>query len=77
MLSGNVTLDGLMFDNLFLSPLVDGTVRAFTYVCQRIFDVVIMIVVVKGGLFELIGRGHTKNCMVLCELHQYFSFLLL
>ena len=59
-----------MFGYLLLSQFLDGILRAFASVRPRIFDVVIMNVEVKGYLFEAIGRGLTKNCMVLCELHQ-------
>ena len=68
--NGRVTLYRLVFENLFLSPFVDGIVRAFASVRPFIFDVVIMSVVVKGGVFEVIGHGITKNWVVLCELHQ-------
>ena len=45
-------------------------------VCPHIVDDVIMHEVVKGGLYELIGIGHTKNLVLLCELHQYlFEFV--
>ena len=44
--------------------------RAFESVRPHIFDVVIMSVVVKGGVFEVIGHGRTNNWMVLCEFHQ-------
>ena len=34
-----------------------------------------MHVVLKGGIFEFIGLGHTNNGIVLCELHQdWFEF---
>ena len=32
VLNGHVTLDGLMFENCFLSPFVDGIVRDFASV---------------------------------------------
>ena len=63
-------LDRLMFEILFLSPFVDRIFRAFAPVCPCIFDVVIMSALVKEDVFEFIGRGLTKNWMVLCELHQ-------
>ena len=38
--------------------------------------VAVMHVVVKGEIFYFIGRIHTKNWMVLCELHQdWFWFV--
>ena len=58
-----------MFDHLLFSPFVDGIVRAKAYVCPRIFDVVLMRVVVKGGVFEFIGHIRTNNWMMLCESH--------
>ena len=58
-------VDGLIFEKLFLYPFVDGIVRAFVFVCISIFDVVVMSVIVKGGVFEVIGHGRTKQCMVL------------
>ena len=62
----------LMFHNLFFSPFVVGFVRAKASVRPHILDVVVMYDVVKGGVFEFIGRRFTKNCMVLCDLHQYW-----
>ena len=59
-------LDGLMFDNVFLSPFLDMVVRLFLSVCSHIFDVTVMSVLVKGDVFEVIGRGHTKKWVVLC-----------
>ena len=44
-----------------------GYVSAKVYVHPHIYDVVVMYVVVKGGVFEFIGRRHTKNWMVLCD----------
>ena len=62
-----MVLDGLMFDNLFLSPFVDGILRDFYYVHPCIFDLVVMSVLIKGGgVFEVIGRVHTKNWVLLC-----------
>ena len=43
-----MTLDGLMFDNYFLSIFGDGIVRAFASIFPLIFSVIIMSVVVKG-----------------------------
>ena len=63
-----MTLDGLMFKNYILSPIIDGIVTAFAYVRPCIFDVVIMSVVVKWDVFEVIDHGHMKKLMVLCEL---------
>ena len=71
VLNGHVTLYRLIFENLFFSPFVDGLMRDFAYVCQYIFDVVIMSLLVKGDVFEVIEHGCTKNWMVLCEYHQY------
>ena len=64
-----MTLEGLMFDNSFLSPFVDGIVRSKASVRLRIFDVIVMRVLFKGGVLEFIGRRHTNNSMVLCEFH--------
>ena len=65
-----MTLDGLVFDNVLLYPFVDGIVRDKAYVLPHIFYVVIIIIVVKGDVFKVISRGHTKNWIVLCESHQ-------
>ena len=65
-----MTLDGLMFENFSLSPFVDKIVSAFESFRPLIFDVDIMSVFVKGGAFEIIGHGRTKNLMGLCESHQ-------
>ena len=56
---------------IFLYPFVDGIVGAFASVWPRIFDVVIISVIVKGGLVDVIGHGRQKNRIALCELHQY------
>ena len=65
-----MTLDGIMFENLFLSLFVDRIVREFASIQSRIFDVVIISVLVKADIFEVIGCGRTKNWMVLYESHQ-------
>ena len=65
-----MTLDGLMFDTFALLPICGRNCEVKAYVCPRIFDVVIMRVVFKGGVFEFIGRKRTKNLMMLCELQQ-------
>ena len=70
--NGHVTLEGLMFDNFFLYPFVDRIMRDFAYFRPRMFDVVIMSLVVEWWLFEVILRGRTNNWMVLCESHQYW-----
>ena len=49
---------------------LDVIVRAKAYVFPHIFDVLIIRVVVKGIIFEFIGRRRTNNWMVLCESHQ-------
>ena len=59
-------LDGLMFDNIFISPFLDRIVRAKASVRPHLFDVVLMHVVVKGGVFQFIRRIRTKNLNVLC-----------
>ena len=61
-----------MFDNsLFYAFAVTvAFLRAKAPVSPHILDVVIMIVVVKGDVFEFIGHRNTKNWMVLCELNQ-------
>ena len=70
--NGHVTLDGLFFDHFLFSPfsVIVGSVRAKEYIRPHKFDDVVRHVVVKGDLFELMGCGCTKNCIVLCELHQ-------
>ena len=62
----------LMFDNYFfyLFAATVVLVRDKASVCPHIFDEAIIHEVVKGDVFEFIGRGLTKNCMVLCESHQ-------
>ena len=65
-----MTLDGLVFDNLFLYPFVDGIVRDKASVLPHIFYVVIIIIVFKGDVFKVIGRGRTKNWILLCESHH-------
>ena len=77
VLNGRVKLDWLMFENLFLSLFVGRIVRVFVSFRTRIFDVVIMIVVFKGGILEVIGRGITNKCMVLYESYQYWFHLIL
>ena len=47
-----------------------GILSAKASVRPRIFDDVVIHEVVKGDVFEFIGRGRTKNWMVLCESHQ-------
>ena len=69
-MNGNVKLNGIIFENLFLFPFVDIIMRDFESVCPRILYVVIMGVVVNEDVFEVIGSGRTKNWMVLYELHQ-------
>ena len=66
-------LDGLMFDNYLFYPfaVMVGFLRAKASVFPRIFDDAVMHEVVKGCVFEFIGRGHTKNWVVCYELHQY------
>ena len=56
-----MTLDRLVFDHLLFYPFMYGTVMAMTSVRSHIFDVVVMLVVVKGGLFNFIGSRHMKN----------------
>ena len=61
-----------MYDHLlfYIFAVMVGFVRAKASICPCIFDDVVIHEVVKGGVFELIGRGRMKNWMVLCELHQ-------
>ena len=75
VLNGHGTLDGIMFEIFFISPFVYGFMMAFAYVRPWLFDVVIMSVVVKGGVFEFIGRGGMENWMLMCESHQYWFYL--
>ena len=65
-----MTLDGLMFYDLFSSPFVVGFARAKTSICPHIFDVFVMNELVKGELFEFIGHMCMNKWMVLCDLHQ-------
>ena len=65
-----MTLDRLVFENPFLSLFVDSIDRAKASVRPHIFDVVIISVVVKWGVFEVIGRGRTNKCMVLCDFYH-------
>ena len=44
-----MTLDGLMFESLFLTSSVDRIVRAEASVLLRVFDAVIISAVVKRG----------------------------
>ena len=68
-------LDGIIFDNSFFYPfaVTVGCVRAKASVRPHISDYIIMNVVVKRETLEFIGCIHTKNWMVLCELHQNWS----
>ena len=66
----HATLEGLMFDNFLFSSFVNGIVRAKVSIFLCIFDAVVMSVLVKGGVFDLIGRRRTKNLVVLCESHN-------
>ena len=70
VLNGIMALYRLMLNNFFLYQFVDRIMRAKTSFCPRIFDVVIISVVFKGGLFEVIGCGRMKNWIVLCKSHQ-------
>ena len=69
-MNGHVALDGLVFDNLFLSSFVDRVVRDFESVLPNLFYVFIMNVLVKGGVFEFIVHERTKDCMVLREFQH-------
>ena len=60
-----MALDRLMFDHLLFSPFVVWFVRANVYVRPRISDVVVIQEVLKGDIFEFIGRIHTKKWIVL------------
>ena len=61
-----------MFDNSFFSPFTDtvGFMRAKAYVRLHISGVFVMHVLIKGDVFEFIGRKNTNNWMVFCESHQ-------
>ena len=48
------------------------SVRSKASVRPRIFDDVVILEVVKGGVFSFIGRGRTKGWMLLCESNQYW-----
>ena len=71
-------LDGIMFDHVRSIPFAVTVVcvRDKASIRQHVSDEVIMYVVVKGGLFEFICHGRTKNGIVLCEMNQgWFEFL--
>ena len=76
MLTGITCLDwscDVRWDHVlsfFISPFVDGIVRAKASVCSHIFYVIIIREVVKEDVFEFIGRRHTKKWMGLCDSHQ-------
>ena len=55
-----MNLDWLMFDKFCFYPFVDGILRAKASVYPRIPDTVVMRVVIKGYVFEFIGRIRTK-----------------
>ena len=67
-----VTLDSLMFDHFIFSPFlfIVGFVRSKASVFPRVSDDGVMYLSVKGGIFEVLVCGHTKNWVVLCELNQ-------
>ena len=62
-----MTLDGLTFDNFFFYQFVVGFVTFKASVCPRIFDVVVMHVVVKGSL-----NPHDRAQNELCTLKGYY-----
>ena len=68
VLKYHVKLDGMMFDIVIYLPFAVTVVcvssKAFVHP-QISYDVVIHSVV-KGGVFEFIGRGRTKNRIVFC-----------
>ena len=65
-------LDGLMFYHMLFSPFAVAVVcvRSKASICPRMLYGVVRNVVFKGGVFEFIGLGITKNWIVLCELFQ-------
>ena len=67
-----MTLDGIMFDKFFFSPFVIRVafVMAKASVHPNMIDNVIMHEVVKGDVFEYIGRRRTNKWMVLCDSYQ-------
>ena len=65
-----MTLDGLIFDHSTFSPFVVEFLRAKASVRPHISDVVLMHELVKGNVFEFIGRKLMKKWKVLCESHQ-------
>ena len=71
--NGHVRLDGIVFDKFRFFPfsVTVGFVRAKAYFQPHISYDVMIREVVKGGAFEFIGRGHTKNWIMLCKSHQY------
>ena len=52
-------LDGIMFDHFLFSPfsITVGFVRAKVSVRPHIFDGVVILEVVRGGVFEFIGES--------------------
>ena len=64
-----MTLYGILFDHLIFSPfaVMVGCVRDNVYVLPCVFDDAVMHEAVKGIIFDFIGLGHTKNCILLCE----------
>ena len=64
----------IMFGSVsyFLFAVTVVCVMAKASVCPHISDDVSMHVVVKGGIFEFIGLGRTKNRIMMCELRQYW-----
>ena len=72
VLNGHVTLDRLMFYHSFFYPFAFtfGFVMSKASLHQHIFDESVINELFKGEVFEFIGIGRIKNCMMLCESHQ-------
>ena len=65
-------LDGLMFDHMSYLPFTFtvGCVRAKASLHPHISDDIVMHVVVKGKVFEFIGRGIMENGILLINFCQ-------
>ena len=67
-----LTSDGIIFDNVKSIP--DGvtfiSVRSKASVLPRIYDVIVIHLIVEGGVFKFVWLGHTNNCIVICEFRK-------
>ena len=69
-----LTSDGIMFDHVKSIP--DGvtfiSVMSKAYVLPWVYYGIVIHVIVEWGVFKCVWLGHTKNCIVLCELREYW-----